>query len=110
MCNQRPFPLWTTASVVLAFLGNLVAAAFLVLPLYQLVPGSSVRLLVEVLYSAVATLVTLVVVVGFSIVAWRKEGTRVVLALAVCLAPASFPISGWVMRHVAANRGIGLKS
>ena len=110
MSTSRSLPLWTIASFIVAVAGNFVAAAFLVAPLYRLPPGSSVRLLAESFHSALATLATLVIVVVLSIIAWRREGVRFSLLAAVCLSLASFPLSGWVMRLIAADRGILLQS
>jgi hypothetical protein len=110
MSEPRKFPVWTIASLLAALAGNFVAAAFMIAPLSQLPPGSSVRLLAESFHAALATVATLAVVVILSVLAWRREGHRIASIIALCLALLSFPFSGWAMRHTAAARGISLKS
>jgi hypothetical protein len=106
----RRFPIWTMASLIVAVAGNFIAAAFLVVSLFQVPSGSSVRLLGESFHSAEASCATLVVVVVLSIIAWHKEANRFAPVVALCLALVSFPFSGWAKRHTAATRGISLKS
>ena len=110
MSTPRSFPRWTVASLILALIGNMVAAAFLVMPLYSLAPGSSVRLLGESFHSALASVGTLIVVAVFVVIAWCRENRRVVLIIVLCLALTPFPFAGWAMRQVAANRNILLKA
>src|SRR5262245_29949350 len=97
----KAFPWLTTSSVIVAVLGNLMAAAILTYPLFQLPAGSGVRLLGESLHSAVASLATFVVVAILGIVALRRERHRAFTLVAFVLSLTPFFFAGWVMRYVA---------
>lgn len=106
---QKAFPWWTASAVVVAVLGNLLAAAILAYPLFQLPAGSGVRLLGESLHAAVVSLAAFVLVVILGIVASRRERYRALAVIALILSLTPFFFAGWVMRYVAEIRDIVLK-
>lgn len=108
--RQKTFPWWTTSAALVAISGNLLAAAILAYPLFQLPAGSAVRLLGESLHSAVVSLATLILGTILGIAALRKEHHRALAVIALILSLTSFFFSGWTMRYVANIRHIFLKS
>ena len=106
---QRKFPRWTTATVAVAVLGNLLAAAILSYPLFYLPPGSGVRLLGESFHSAMVSLAAFVLVLILGIVALWRERYRVVAVVGLFLSLTPFFFAGWVMRHVSDIRHIVLE-
>lgn len=91
--------------MIVAVIGNLVAASFVVFPLFFL-SGKSVRLLWECFESGIASLMTLVVVLGLSIVAWRMERHRITLIPILFLAFTPFFFSSLAMHIVAHILGV----
>jgi hypothetical protein len=95
--------------LVVAVLGNLLAASFPVHSLLQLPSGSSVRLMADAFHAGIVSLVTLVVVLVLALVSFRRERHRAIIVVAVVLSLTPFYFAGWTMNRVAEMRGIVLK-
>ena len=106
---QPRFPRWTVATLVVALLGNLLAASFPVYSLLHLPAGSSVRLMADAFHAGIVSLVTLLVVSVLAIVSFRREHYRVLAVVALCLALTPLYYSGWALNRVAEMRGIVLE-
>jgi len=110
MNAPRQFPVWTVTSLFVALTGNLVAAAFVVIPLFQIASGTGVRLLWENFESLLTSVGTLVLVITLAFIAlWRNEHYRIAMIPILFFALTPFFFSGWAMRLVAAMRGVFLE-
>jgi uncharacterized membrane protein YdbT with pleckstrin-like domain len=109
MNTPRQFPFWTAASLMVALIGNLVAAAFVVVPLFQMSSGTGVRLLWENFESFLVSVSTLVLVIILGIIAWRRERYRIAMIPVLFFGLTPFFFSGFAMRLVAAMRGVILE-
>jgi hypothetical protein len=109
MNASRKFPFWTTTAFIVALIGNLVAAAFLVVPLFLIPSGTGVRLLWGSFESSLASVGTVVLVILLSIMAWRREHYRLATIPILFFALTPWFFSGWAMRLVASARGIFLE-
>jgi hypothetical protein len=109
MNAPRRFPFWTATSLIVALIGNLAAAAFVVVPLFQIASGTGVRLLWGNFESFLASVGTLVLVISLSIIAWRREHYRIATIPILFFALTPWFFSSWAMHLVAAARGILLE-
>ena len=66
------------------------------------------RLMADAFHAGIVSLVTLLVVLVLAVVSYRREHSRMLTVVAVCLSLTPFYFSGWTMNQVAEMRGIVL--
>lgn len=105
----KSFAWWTASAVVIAIIGNVVAALIPVLTLLRMPTGSSGRPMFEVGIAFVVAAGTFGIVLVLAIIALLKEKHRILAFVSICLALTPFFFASWVMNRVAQIRHIFLE-